>query len=45
MEARRLKMDAGRVCRPVVADSHHLEEEEDPDPDLRGSEKLDPGPH
>jgi hypothetical protein len=30
-----------RVCRPVVADSHHLDEDRDP----HLSEKLDPDPH
>jgi hypothetical protein len=35
------KMEPQRVCRPVVADLHHFDE--DPDPD--GSEKLDPDPH
>ncbi len=38
---------AWRVCRPVVADSHH--EEQNPDPDLalnpHQSEKSDPDPH
>ncbi len=29
-----------RVCRPVVADTHHLYEEQDP----HRSEKLDPDP-
>jgi hypothetical protein len=32
----------GRVCGPVVADSYHLDEEQDPDPHRR--EKLDPAP-
>jgi hypothetical protein len=32
-----------RVCRPVVADSDHLDKEQDPDP--HRSEKLDPDPH
>jgi hypothetical protein len=27
-----LKMEAWRGYRPVVADSHHLDEEQDPDP-------------
>jgi hypothetical protein len=40
MEVERLKMESLRVCRPVVADSHHFDEEQDPDPHL--SEKLDP---
>jgi hypothetical protein len=39
--------EAWRVCRPVVADSHH--EEQNPDPDLvlnpHQSEKSDPDPH
>ncbi len=29
----RLKMEARRACRPVVADSHPLDEEQDQDPD------------
>jgi hypothetical protein len=40
MDAWRLKMEACIVCRPVVANLHHLDEEQDPDPLLR--EKLDP---
>jgi hypothetical protein len=43
MEAWRFKMKPRRVCRAVVADSHHFDEKQDPDPDL--SEKLDPDPH
>jgi hypothetical protein len=31
MEARRLKMEAWKVCRLVVADSDHLDKEQDPD--------------
>ncbi len=30
MEPWRLKMEAPRVCRPVVADSRHLDEDPDP---------------
>jgi hypothetical protein len=53
MEAWRLKMEPWRVCRQVVADSHHFVEEQDPDPhqseksdqDPQLSEKLDPDPH
>jgi hypothetical protein len=26
------KMEAWRFCRPVAADSHHLDEEQDQDP-------------
>jgi hypothetical protein len=33
MEGWRLKIEALKVCRPVVTDSHHLDEEQDPDPD------------
>jgi len=33
VEGRSLKMKAWRVCRPVVADSHQLDDEQDPDPD------------
>ncbi len=36
-------MEAWWVCTPVVADSHHFDEERDPDPDLR--EKSDPYLH
>ncbi len=32
MEAWRLKMEAWRVYRPVVEDSQHFDEEQDPDP-------------
>jgi hypothetical protein len=32
MEAWRLIMEAERVCRLVVTDSHHLDEEQDSDP-------------
>ncbi len=32
----------GLYCRPVVADSHHLVKEQDPDPNL--GEMLDPDP-
>jgi len=27
------KLEAWRVCRPVVADFNHLDEEQDPNPD------------
>jgi hypothetical protein len=29
-----LKMEPWRVFRPVISDSHHFDEEQDPDPDL-----------
>jgi hypothetical protein len=32
MEAWRLKIEPWRVFRPVVADSHYFDEEQDPDP-------------
>jgi hypothetical protein len=32
METWTLKMEAWRVCRLLVADSHQLHEEQDPDP-------------
>jgi hypothetical protein len=38
-------MEPWRLCRPVVADSHHFVEEQDPGPDSHASEKLDPDPH
>jgi hypothetical protein len=31
IEAWRLKLETWRLCRPVVADSHNLDEEQDPD--------------
>ncbi len=43
MEAWRLTIEAWRICRLVVADRHHRDEEQDPDP--HGSEKLAPDPH
>ncbi len=39
----RLKMEPRRVCRTVVADLHHFDEEQDPDP--HQSEKSGPDPH
>ncbi len=53
MEAWKLKIEPWRVCRPLVADSYHFDEELDPDPDPHWSEtgsgswirKLDPDPH
>ncbi len=38
---KRLKMESWRVCRPVVADSHRFDEEQDPDP----HESVGSGPH
>jgi hypothetical protein len=32
MEVWRFKKEAWIVCRPVIADSYHLDEEQDPDP-------------
>ncbi len=40
----RFKMKSWRVCSPVVADSQHFDEEQDPDPNPHLSEKLDPDP-
>jgi hypothetical protein len=40
VEARRLKMESWMIYRPVVADSHHFDEEQDPY--THKSEKLDP---
>ncbi len=37
-------LNAEVVCRPVVADSHNFDEEQDPDPDSHVSEKSDPDP-
>jgi hypothetical protein len=42
LEAWRLNMEPRRVYRPVVADSHHFDEEQDPYP--HESEKLNPDP-
>jgi hypothetical protein len=42
VEALSLRMEPWRVCRPKVADSHHFDEEQDPDPHL--NEKSDPDP-
>jgi hypothetical protein len=42
MEAWRLTNEPWRACRPVVADLHHFDEEQDPDPDSHLNEKLDP---
>jgi hypothetical protein len=30
MEERRLKMESGKVCRPVAVDLHHFDEEQVP---------------
>jgi hypothetical protein len=38
-------MEAWRVHRPVVAGSHHFDEDQDQDPDSHLSEKLDPDSH
>ncbi len=49
--AMRLTKEPGKVCRPVVADSYHFDEEPDPDQtkkqdaDPHQSEKQDPKPH
>jgi hypothetical protein len=43
IEAWRLEMEPKRVYRPVLVDSHHFDEELDPDP--HKSEKLDPDPY
>jgi hypothetical protein len=43
MEAWRLKMEPWIFCRPVIADSHHFDEELDPD--LHLSEKVYLHPH
>jgi hypothetical protein len=40
MEAWRLKMELCRVHRPVVADSHHFDEDEKQDPNPHLSEKV-----
>jgi hypothetical protein len=33
----------GLYCRPVIADSHHFDKEQDPDPDQHFSKKLKAG--
>jgi hypothetical protein len=45
MEAWRLKMGPLRDYRPVVAGSHHFNEEQGPDLDPHLSDKMDPDPH
>jgi hypothetical protein len=36
------KLEPWRVCRPVIADLNHLDEEQDPDPHLKGlSHEMD----
>jgi hypothetical protein len=40
MEALSLIMEAWKICMPVFADTHHLDEVKDPVPHC--SEKLDP---
>jgi hypothetical protein len=53
MEAWRLTMEPWRVCIPVVAELHHCDQEQDPDPqanvrpdlDQHQSERSDPDPH
>jgi hypothetical protein len=32
MEAWRLKIEPWRICIPAEADSHHMTEDQDPDP-------------
>ncbi len=39
------KWRRGGVCWPVVADSHHTDEEQGPDPDPHQNGKSDPDPH
>jgi hypothetical protein len=39
------QLSPGRAFLPMVADLHHFDEGQDPDPDPRLSEKLDPDPH
>ncbi len=41
---RRGGTDRAVECRPVVADSHHFDEEQDLDPDPHYSEKSDQDP-
>jgi hypothetical protein len=43
IEAWRLKIEPWEVYRPEVADSHHFDKGQDPDPHY--SEKSDPYPH
>jgi hypothetical protein len=40
MEASRLKTEPWSVCRQIVAEQHHFDEEQDPEP--HQSEKSDP---
>jgi hypothetical protein len=41
MEAERLKLEPCQICRPVVTDSHHFDEEQHPDPHLSEKSDLD----
>jgi hypothetical protein len=45
METCKLKMELWRVYRPVVTDSHHIEDELVSGPDPHFREKLDPDLH
>jgi hypothetical protein len=45
MEPWRLKMEPWRACKPVVADSHDFDEEQDPNPHQSEKPDLDPEPH
>jgi hypothetical protein len=49
MVARRLNMEPWMVCRPVVADLHHFDEEphksEKSEPDPNQRKKKDPNSH
>ncbi len=40
-----VKVEPRRVCRPVIADLHHFDEAQDPDPHPHHSDKSDPDPH
>jgi hypothetical protein len=37
-------MEPWKFCRQVVPESHHFEEEQDPDPHLHQNEKCNPDP-
>ncbi len=39
------RLHTPEICIPVVADSHHVDEERDPDPHPHYREKSDPDPH
>ncbi len=47
IESWRICREPRRICRPAVADSHHFNEDQEPDPDPQHTvvKKRDPDPH